>query len=145
MSETSKEMPVDFTSEDWPQFLDWAEEYFSPASGRLDTFVKKGEAIIDFSRSQDRFVSTRLFSIFLLVYASYKHYDMNPAEHMNSDYRVLRSFDGEMFECVFLKTKQEMVPTSTPVSSGIGVPLPGIDFPAPGIMFPSPENFEHHE
>lgn len=74
-------------------FEDWAYSYFSPESGRLDTFVVRSQAFADFKAfSGINKITTQDFTKKLRAFVTLCPYikEMNPEELCNSQHRIIR-------------------------------------------------------
>lgn len=70
-------------------FLDWADVYFSPLSGRLNVNTVKQDAFMSFvAITKSKFTANK-FKAALIAYCKYKDYVFNPKELVNSGDRII--------------------------------------------------------
>jgi hypothetical protein len=78
-------------SEMGDHFRNWADVYFSPESGRLDTLVIREEAFEDFTRiTKLKTYTAQRFSKALKAWSRFNGYILNPLELQNSQGRIIR-------------------------------------------------------
>lgn len=75
-------------------FLEWAEVFFAPESGRLDCFVPSGYAIEEYRMSSGiKTITPNGFNGKMRLFAQYKKLILNPKPVQNNDGRVLKNWD----------------------------------------------------
>ncbi|MCF0071307.1 hypothetical protein LZD49_12570 [Dyadobacter sp. CY261] len=93
------------------RFFEWAESYFSPDSDRLNVAVCKAYAKDEYMRSEGiRDLSTQKFTEYLTKYAQYHGFDLNPADLVNSQGRIIRDIDNKKQECIYFRTNPAAAP-----------------------------------
>ena len=98
-------------------FEDWAQVYFHPDSGRLDTFVPRTQAFEDFKQHGGK-VQGMTSQKFLRKLESFALLcpwieELNPAELRNSSGRIIRREEGSPagsspVEMIYLKKKRDL-------------------------------------
>lgn len=98
------------------RFFEWAEVYFAPDSGRLNTMVPKLEAKDDYMNSEKiRELSTQKFTEYCKKYCEYYGLVYNPTEFHNSQQRIMRmNGKGEKVEMVYFRTRTVATPPVPP-------------------------------
>lgn len=114
------------------RFFEWAEVYFSPENGKLNTLICKADAKEDYTSSEKiRDLSTQKFTEYCKKYAAYHGYEFNPSDFTNNQDRILRDFHGKRQEAIYFRTKAvEVVPDSTEQPSKKNTPA-GINLNPP--------------
>src|SRR5690606_3464086 len=75
-------------------FLEWAEVFFAPESGRLDCFVPSGYAIEEYRMSSGiKTITPNGFNGKMRLFAQYKKLILIPKPVQNNDGRVLKNWD----------------------------------------------------
>ena len=91
-------------------FENWADVYFSPESGRLDTLVVRQEAYLDFKiQSGLKDLTTNSFSKMISAYAALSPHihALNPKFMLNSTGRLIRKDSlGKTVEMIYLETEE---------------------------------------
>lgn len=100
-------------------FEDWAQVYFSPASGRLDTFLPRAKVFEDFKANGGRVQGMtpqtfmRKLKAFVLLCPWIE--EMNPKQMQNSSGRIVRREEGAAPGCspvemIYVKKKSDDAP-----------------------------------
>lgn len=99
------------------EFSEWADTYFSPESGHLDTFVEKDVAMADFMKQYNvKGLSSARFTKSLRAYATL-HSDkveLNPEILQNSSGRIIRKVDGTARIMIYMRTANSAVADFVP-------------------------------
>lgn len=107
-----------------PHFQDWADVYFSPEAGNLNTLVERDVAFENYIESSNiQKMTPQRFKKSLIAWCRYYNYELNPVELLNAEGRIIRkvSMLDKFKNPILGKTKSaEMLYISTgePVKEG---------------------------
>lgn len=92
-------------------FIDWVYVYFSEETGRLDNFVSKKDAFLDFSKSSKSKITANRFKKSLVAFCKYNNYILNPIEMQNDAGRIIQTVRDDYnkrvtTEMIYIKTKE---------------------------------------
>ena len=101
------------------KFKDWAEAYFCDETGRLDAFIVREDAFIDYKKySGQNTISMQSFTKKLRAFVQLCPWieEMNPKEYQNGGGRIIRKPENAPIgtnpkEMIYMKKKSETKPT----------------------------------
>lgn len=109
-------------------FREWADVYFSENSGNIDRLISKSDATKNFmEKTNQKKWTTQRFTKSLKAWARYTDWiiALDPEQFRNSQGRIIRKFNGEATEMIYVQTKNELDPHSlTEDDNEIPFPVP---------------------
>lgn len=120
-------------SEMGDNFRGWADVYFAPESGRLNSFVQKIPAMEDFNRETRLKMTSHAFIKKLTAWCKYNKYEYNPADLLDKRGRIVRTIEVTERDGTKRQTTAEMMFIRTSEASENEPPRPPqkSDFPEP--------------
>lgn len=95
-------------SEMGDHFRNWADVYFAPESGRLDNMLAKEDAMNDcINYTKMKHLTAQRFTKSLKAWCSFHAYQLNPAELLNSQGRLIRNVMGKSTEMIYLRSDKD--------------------------------------
>ncbi|RAJ94229.1 hypothetical protein LX87_04114 [Larkinella arboricola] len=97
-------------SEMGDHFRNWADVYFAPESGRLDSLIIRDDAFEDFIRvTKLKTYTAQRFGKALKAWAKYNGYILNPDEMKNAQGRIIRKPNGGSKEMLYVRTPGQAI------------------------------------
>jgi len=112
-------------------FEDWANYYFAPDSGNLDTLIPREKAFEDYKTySGVNKITTQRFTRSLKAFVTLCPYieELNPSDMCNAQNRIVRKVDDVAKDMIYLKSipsPPETATPSNPVETSLWNQLPG--------------------
>lgn len=95
-------------------FRAWADSYFSDEGSRLDVFVVRSLGQDSFSAYNKGKITPQAFMKRLKAWCVLQKYTLNPDEYKNSSGRIMRKYENETEEHIFIRSNKAKPVTESP-------------------------------
>jgi hypothetical protein len=88
-------------------FRAWADSFFAEEGSRLDDFIVRRIAQDNFYIYNKSKITPQAFMKKLKAWCGLNHYTLNPDEHKNGSNRIMRKYENDTEEFIFIKSNKQ--------------------------------------